>query len=188
VIELLLPLRILSSLLAANRFPSRINLQAVAAQINSPLAIWTKHLIISSPGQAASRERSCLITPRLYSRKIKMSWSIIDGDILWSTKSRCSVSGMWQNSYRIAISGLLVRKTRSRTFSNNRASAESCRIIRISLSSLHSSSASTTRTYEARQPLPSSFESGPRTSSCHWSRRDRLVISLCSVIASQMNR
>ena len=56
------------------------------------------------------------------------------------------------------------------------------------MSSSHSSSASTTRIYEARQSLPSSFESGPRTSSCHWSRRDRLAMSLCSVTESEMCR
>jgi len=58
------------------------------------------------------------------------------------------------------------------------------------LLSSHSSSASTTRTYEVRQPLPlpPSLDSGPRTSSCHWWRRDRFVISLCSVTASEMYR
>jgi len=54
--------------------------------------------------------------------------------------------------------------------------------------SSHSSSASTTRTYDARQPLLSSFESGPRTSSCHWSRRDWLAMLLCSVTALEMCR
>jgi hypothetical protein len=61
-------------------------------------------------------------------------------------------------------------------------------MIRISLSPSHSSSASTTRIYEEWQPLPSSFNSGSRTSSCHWSRRDRLVILLHSVTASEMYR
>jgi hypothetical protein len=61
-------------------------------------------------------------------------------------------------------------------------------MIRILLSSSHSSSASITRTYEARKLLPSSFDSGPRTSSRHWSRRDRLAMSLYSVVALQINR
>ena len=104
----------------------------------------------------------------------------------WSTKSWCSTSGIWQNPYRMGISGLLVRKTCSRTLSNDRASAKSFRMTWMLLSSSHSSSASTTRIYEDRQPLLSSFDSGCRTSSCHWSRRDRLEMSLHSVIASQM--
>ena len=59
-------------------------------------------------------------------------------------------------------------------------------MIRILLSWSHSSSASTTRTYEERQPLPSSFDSGRRTSWCHWSRSDWFIMSLRSAIASQM--
>jgi hypothetical protein len=55
-------------------------------------------------------------------------------------------------------------------------------------SSSHSSSASTTRTYKDWQLLPSSFDSGRRTSWCHWLRRDWLAMSLRSVIASQMCR
>jgi hypothetical protein len=90
--------------------------------------------------------------------------------------------------YRIGISGLLVKKTRNRTLCNDRVSAKSCRIIRMLLLSPHSSSASTTRTYEEWQLLPSSFNRGRRTSWCHWSRRDWLAISLCSVTASQMYR
>jgi hypothetical protein len=90
--------------------------------------------------------------------------------------------------YRIGISGLLVKKIRNRTLCNNRASAKSYRMIRIFLSSSHSSSASTIRTYEEWQPLPSSFDIGRRTSWCHWSQSDWLVMSLRSVIASQMYR
>jgi hypothetical protein len=59
-------------------------------------------------------------------------------------------------------------------------------MIRILLSSSHSSSASTTRTYKYWQVLPFSFDSGRRTSCCHWSRRDWFAISLRSVTASQM--
>jgi hypothetical protein len=54
--------------------------------------------------------------------------------------------------------------------------------------SLYSSSASTTRIYKARQLLLSSFESRPRTSSCYWSQRDRLAMSLYSVTASEIYR
>jgi hypothetical protein len=34
---------------------------ATAAHMTSPLAFWTRHLITCSPGQPASRGRSCLI-------------------------------------------------------------------------------------------------------------------------------
>ena len=52
-------------------------------------------------------------------------------------ESQCSVSGIWWKPCRIGTSGLLVKKTRSRTAFNIWASAESYRIIRILLSSLH---------------------------------------------------
>jgi hypothetical protein len=51
-------------------------------------------------------------------------------------------------------------------------------------SSSHSSSASTTRMYTDWQPLPFIFDSGRRTSCCHWSRRDWLAMSLRSMITS----
>ena len=59
-------------------------------------------------------------------------------------------------------------------------------MIRMLLSSSHSSSASTRRTYKDWQQLLSTFDSGPRTSWCHWSRRDWLAMSLRSVTALQM--
>jgi len=59
-------------------------------------------------------------------------------------------------------------------------------MIRILLSPSHSSRASMTRTYWGWQLVPSSFDKGPRTSWCHWSRRDWLAISLRSVIPAQM--
>jgi hypothetical protein len=85
----------------------------------------------------------------------------------------------------MGTSGLLVKKTRSRTFSNDRASAKSCRMIRMLFSSSHSSSASITTTYVW---LPRNFDNGPMISCCHWSRRERLAISLSFIIASLINR
>jgi hypothetical protein len=145
IVEVLLS-RIISSLFIANCFPSRINRHAVAAQINSPFALWTRHLTICSLGQPAPRERSLAIKLRLYCRKMLMSRFIIDGDMLWSTKSWCSASEIWWKWCRIGISGLLVRKTRSPTVFNVRASAKSCRIIRICSFLSHSSRASTINT------------------------------------------
>jgi len=86
-------------------------------------------------------------------------------------KSRCSAPGIWQKPQRIGTSGLLVISTRSRTFSN-RASAKSRRIIWIWSSLLHSSRASTISTYEDRDELLSSLDSGRKTSWRHWSWRD----------------
>lgn len=48
------------------------------------------------------------------------------------------------------------------------------------------SSASTTRMYEDGQSFSPSFDSGRRTSCCHWSRRNWLAISRRSVRASHM--
>jgi hypothetical protein len=117
-----------------------------------------------------------------------MSWLIIARGIFWSTKSLCSACGIRYIPCRIGISGLLVRKTRSRTVFSDRASLKSCRIIRISSSLSHSSRASTISTYEDRDELLSSLDNGRRTSWRHWSRRDWFAISLYSVIASEMNR
>jgi hypothetical protein len=145
VTALLLPLRIVSSLLRANRLPSRIKRQAVAAQIKRPQAYRTSCLKTTSPGQSAPRPYSCPILPRLYSRKREISWLIIAGGILWSIKSWCSACGIQCMLCQIGISGLLVRKTRSRIIIKDRASARSCRIVLTSLSPSHSSSASITR-------------------------------------------
>jgi hypothetical protein len=142
---LLLPLRIVSSLLRANRFPSRMNRHAVAAQMKRPLAYVTSWQRTCSPGQPAPRVHSCPIFPRLYSRNREISWLIIDGCMLCSTKSWCSACGIAHIPCRIGISGLLVKKTRSRTLLNDRASARSCRIVRIWSSLTHSSRASTIR-------------------------------------------
>lgn len=99
-----------------------------------------------------------------------MSRSTVDEDMLWSTKSLWSASGMWQKPCPIGISGLLFSNTRSWIFCKDRASAKRCRIIRMSFSLSHSSSASTTTTYKDWQLLPCTFGERPKTSCCHWSR------------------
>ena len=86
-----LPARIAVSRFAANRFPSRTNRHAVAAQINRPLAFWTKRLMTWSPGQRGSRR--ALMPDKseiVFQKNPDISWSIIDGEMLWSTKSWCS--------------------------------------------------------------------------------------------------
>jgi hypothetical protein len=108
--------------------------------------------------------------------------------MLWSTKSWCLVFGIWEKPCRIRILGLLIRKTRSQTVFNVRALVKSCKIIRISSSLSHLSRASTTSTYGDGQELLSSLDNGRRTSWRHWSRRDWLAISFCSIIASEINR
>jgi hypothetical protein len=55
VAALPLSFKIVSSLLTANRFLSRINRQAVTAQMNNSLINWTKLLIVFSPGQLKSK-------------------------------------------------------------------------------------------------------------------------------------
>ena len=64
---------------------------------------------------------------------MEISRSIIDGDRLWSTKSRCVLSGIWLKLCLIGSSGRLVISTRSWTLFNDWASAKSCRIICMSL-------------------------------------------------------
>jgi hypothetical protein len=59
-------------------------------------------------------------------------------------------------------------------------------MIRMLSSLSHSSSASTTRTYEDRELFSPSLDSGRRTSWCHWSRRDWLAMSRHSVRALHM--
>jgi hypothetical protein len=121
---------------------------------------------------------------RLCLKKVEISWSTIDGNILWSKKAWYSPFGSWRNRYRIERSDRLVCKTRSRTVLSDRASANRFIMIRILMSLSHSSSASTTIIYSIGQP--SSFDSGRRTSWYHWSRRDWLVMSRRSVKASYM--
>jgi hypothetical protein len=60
----------------------------------TPMAASVPKLVVSSHCKPACNERSCAMSLRLCSRKIDMSWSITDGDILWSTKSWCSPSGI----------------------------------------------------------------------------------------------
>jgi len=105
-------------------------------------AFWTNCLMTRSPDHPAPSLRSFPIDPSSYFRNIEMSWTTMTASISWKMKSRCSALGIWQKPYRIGTSGLLVISTRSRTFSN-RASAKSCRIIRIWSSLSHSSRAST---------------------------------------------
>ena len=94
-----------------------------------------------------------------------MSWSTIDGEMLCSTTSLCSVSAICLNPCRIGTSGLLVRNTRSRALAgNDRASASSCTMMWTSYSLSHSSSASTTTMYDSDS---CSFDSGRRTRCCH---------------------
>jgi hypothetical protein len=104
-----------------------------------PQAFRISCLRVCSLGQPAPRVYSRLISPRLCSKNREMSWSIIAGWMFWSTKSWCSDCGIRYMPCRIEISGLLVRKTRSRLVFNDRASPKSCRIIRIWSSLSHSS-------------------------------------------------
>jgi hypothetical protein len=80
---------------AANLLPARMNRQAVAAHINRQLAFRLKASISCLVGHPLGKSNSSLRSPRLCSRNIVISWSTIDGDILWSTKSWCSASGIW---------------------------------------------------------------------------------------------
>jgi hypothetical protein len=61
-------------------------------------------------------------------------------------------------------------------------------MVRILCPLSHSSSASTTRMHEDREPLPFSFDRGRRTSCCHWSRRDWFAMPRRSARASHMCR
>jgi hypothetical protein len=129
------PSRILSSLSLANSSPSFINRHAIAAQMKSPLAWTTSCLRTSSPGHLGPRVYSCPIILRWYSKKRERLWLTTIGCMLWSTKSWYSACGIARMPCRIGTLGLLVKKTRSRTAVNDRASAKSCRMVRIRVAS-----------------------------------------------------
>lgn len=114
-----------------------------------------------------------------------MSWSTMAVSMSWRMKAWCSASDILQNPVRIGTSDLLVISTRSRIFSD-RAWASSCRMIRMSFISSHSSKASIIMTYDGYVSFPPRFKSGLSTSWRHWSARDWLAIMLSAVIASQM--
>ena len=86
VIELMLPLRIVSSLLRANRFHSQINRHAVAGQMKRPQAFRTS---CPKPLRLAVCAKSSLLpdNPQIYSRNREMSWLTIVGGTLWSARS-----------------------------------------------------------------------------------------------------
>jgi len=161
---------------------------AVAAQMKSPLAWVTSCLRTSSPGHSDPRVHSSLIIPRECSKKREISWLIIAGGMWWRTKFWCSLCGIARMLCRIGTSGLLVKKTRSLTVGNDRASARSRRIVRTWPSLSHSSSASITRRKEDGDKGLSSFTNfnGRMTSSRHCSERDRFAISLRSLTISQI--
>ena len=108
--------------------------------------------------------------------------------MLWSTKSQCSAYKIARIPCRIGTLSLLVKKTRSRTVVNDRALIRSCRIMRIQSSLSHSSRVLIISRQEDGDKRLSNLNNRRITSWRYQSRREQFVISICSLIASEIYR